>query len=772
MSIALPVWRLAVAHWPLLALCTLFLIVATIVFDDYGVSLDVWYQHHVGVATLDYLAGGGERALDQVDHPHDRYYGAVFEAPLVLLGRVLGLEDTRDILLSRHFLTHCFFLISGIFCYSLVYGIFKSRYLALIAMALFLLHPRLYAHSFFNSKDIPFLSMFMISLWLVHRAFRRDSLSAFLICGAGIALLVNLRIMGLILFAVVLGLRALDAILAGSTEKRKQTLLTTVAFSLSAILTYYAVSAWLWIEPIGEFSEAFRTLSNHPFEATNLFQGEILDAQDGISLEYIPVWMGITTPPVVMMLAVIGLFWILWQSLLHPKDVIHATHLRFQLVIIFLAIAPVLFIALSKATVYDHWRQVFFLYAPIAFLSICGIHWIMSRISYKYFWKRALIYTMMMFPVAIMILSMVRIHPLQDNYFSAMVDRNTPDYLVSQYQMGNPQYGWGVLEKIVHDHPDSNIFLPRVLFYDQNFLLPAEKQIQVTVAGDEKIWHGASGFSSERTPPHIVTKRFYSDRPVSDRYYVTKLYNNTLSVISGQYLGNSQEAIIRATLSSDPVIRSDLHDVHLYKPLVMIIKRECFSYITSFIYVHVYPRNPELLHATVRRSGFENYDFQIFYSSIIPGTDRCIFPVLLPDYPVVGIWIGGYDGSWQFWIDVEPFDASQLEVTGELLSSSIFDIHWDGDALTYVKDGCTDTEVETWFFLHVFPDDPGDLLFYRRQYGFDNLDFLLRQRGGRIGDRCIARVPLPAYPIASVRTGQYDATGQLWSVEFALPDRE
>ena len=67
---------------------------------------------------------------------------------------------------------------------------------------------------------------------------------------------------------------------------------------------------------------------------------------------------------------------------------------------------------------------------------------------------------------------------------------------------------------------------------------------------------------------------------------------------------------------------------------------------------------------------------------------------------------------------------------------------------------------------------PGDLLFYRRQYGFDNLAFLLHERGGRAGDRCIARVPLPAYPIASVRTGQYDETGQLWSVEFALPDQE
>ena len=755
MSIALPVWRLAVAHWPLLAVCALFLLVATTVFDDYGASLDAWNQHDIGAATLDYLAGGGERALNQVRVPHDRYYGAVFEAPLVLLGRVLGLEDTRDILLSRHFLTHCFFLISGIFCYSLVYGIFKSRYLALIAMALFLLHPRLYAHSFFNSKDIPFLSMFMISLWLVHRAFRRDSLSAFLICGAGVALLVNLRIMGLILFAAVLGLRALDVILAGSMEKRNRKLLTMGAFFLSAILTYYAVSAWLWVEPFGEFIEAFRTLSNHPNETTNVFRGEILDARNGIPLEYIPVWMGITTPPVVMLLAVVGLFWILWQTIRHPKGVIHATSLRFQVLIIFLAIAPILFIALSKVTIYGNWRQVYFLYAPVLLLSICGVYWIVSRINCEYFWRRALLHALMIFPVVATILSMVRIHPIQDNYFNTMVDRTTPELLFIQYHVSDwPQYGWAVLKEIVHDHPNSNIFLPRSPFYSQNLLLPTEKQIRFT------------NFSP------IISKRFYSDRPVVDRDYVTRIYNNTLSTVSGQYLENSSspEAIIRAALSSDPVVRSGLHDIHLYEPLMVIVKRECYPENRSDrIYIYIYPRDLDSLDEISRRYRSDNYDFPIVNNQIMPD-GQCIIPILLPDYPMVGVRAGGYDGSWHLWVDVEPFSAGEIEVTGELVVSSTFDIHWDGGALIYVRDGCTDKEADTQFFLHLFPENLTDLRPNRRRHGFGNFDFGLWQYGNRAGDRCIARVPLPSYPITSILTGQYDAAGRTWEVEFALPD--
>ena len=200
------------AHWPLAAVCALFLLVGALALDDYGVTQDTQHQRVIGKAALDYLAGDGERAFDQLPrHLDHRFYGAAFEAPLALLERIPGLEDARDVYRGRHLLTHLFFLAGGVFCYLLVLRLFNSRALALIALVLFLLHPRIYAHSFFNSKDVPFLAMFTISLYLVHRAFRRDTLAAFLLCGVGVGLLMNLRVMGVVLFAAVLALRALDS---------------------------------------------------------------------------------------------------------------------------------------------------------------------------------------------------------------------------------------------------------------------------------------------------------------------------------------------------------------------------------------------------------------------------------------------------------------------------------------------------------------------------------------------------------------------------------
>ena len=202
-------------HQALVAMLALFLCAGALALDDYIPSgLDMGAQRGIGNAALDYLAGDGERAFDQLTGPADEYYGAAFEAPLALVERLLGLDAPRDwdLYRVRFLLTHLFFLIGGGFCYLLVLRMFGNRALALLAVALFLLHPRLYAHSFINSKDLPFLAMFMASLYLVHRAFRRETLGAFLLCGVGIGLLVNLRVMGLLLFAAVLVLRALDMV--------------------------------------------------------------------------------------------------------------------------------------------------------------------------------------------------------------------------------------------------------------------------------------------------------------------------------------------------------------------------------------------------------------------------------------------------------------------------------------------------------------------------------------------------------------------------------
>ena len=84
-----------------------------------------------------------------------------------------------------------------------------------------------------------------------------------------------------------------------------------------------------------------------------------------------------------------------------------------------------------------------------------------------------------------------------------------------------------------------------------------------------------------------------------------------------------------------------------------------------------------------------------------------------------------------------------------------FDVHIDGNRVTYVKDPCVPADTEDTFFLHVIPADVDDLPEERRQYGFDNLDFSFESRGVMRDGACRASVDLPEYAFTRVRTGQY-----------------
>ncbi len=181
------------------------------VVGDYGVSIDEEVGWRNTQVTIDYALGVSE------DPPHgvDRYFGVAFRLPALLAECALGLQDSRDIYLTRHLLTHWFFIAGGFACGMLAYRTLGSRWVALFAMLMFLLHPRLYAHSFFNIKDIPFTAALIIALYLARRAFRKDTLGAFLLCGIGVGLAINLRVFGLMLLPMILAMRALDLWQAG-----------------------------------------------------------------------------------------------------------------------------------------------------------------------------------------------------------------------------------------------------------------------------------------------------------------------------------------------------------------------------------------------------------------------------------------------------------------------------------------------------------------------------------------------------------------------------
>ena len=94
-----------------------------------------------------------------------------------------------------------------------------------------------------------------------------------------------------------------------------------------------------------------------------------------------------------------------------------------------------------------------------------------------------------------------------------------------------------------------------------------------------------------------------------------------------------------------------------------------------------------------------------------------------------------------------------------------------GKELRYVREGCAAADTEPWFFLHIVPRAAAERPAPSREPGFDNRVFSFAEVGGRRArGQCAAQIPLPDYPIAALRTGQYiPGLSDLWSVELIVP---
>ena len=98
-----------------------------------------------------------------------------------------------------------------------------------------------------------------------------------------------------------------------------------------------------------------------------------------------------------------------------------------------------------------------------------------------------------------------------------------------------------------------------------------------------------------------------------------------------------------------------------------------------------------------------------------------------------------------------------------------------GNLLLYTRENCASPSPHTTtpFFLHITPADPADLPTHRH-HGFANWDFLFTDAGFRAdrpnGRRCIVERILPDYPIAHIRTGQFNHAGEIWSTEMSFPE--
>ena len=769
-----PVWALVV--------CAAFTAVGVAVLDDYGVSWDEFLQREIGLDTISYVLGQDDELMG--NHPrrdHLKFYGTAFELPLLIVERVLGLQDTRAILLSRHILTHLFFIASGFFCYLLTRRLFGSTAIALFAMLLFLLHPRLYAESFVNTKDLPLASMFMVALFLTHRAFSRDTVGAFLLCGLAVGILVNIRILGVVLFAAVPAVRALD-LLFDAGRGRKHAFITGGVFALAAMFALYATLPYLWANPIERAVEMFVTLSHHPMAFPILFQGEMIMGND-LPPHYIPTWVAITTPPVALLLGVAGIIAPIRRGWASPRDILRHGNLKFGFLLIGCLTITLIAVVVVTPTIHSGWRLMYFLYAPFCVLAAFGLHCLASVSGRTV--VRAAAYTLVGAGILVVVLQMVRIHPYQQAYFNFLVDRETPGLLGDQY----PLEYWGTsyldgLRWLTETYPDSHVHMSDSVsgHYPRNrAFLPESVRQKIVLKGEGETI--GDFYMTNHFDNYASKSRVAVFAPIVHR---REVYNNAVLSVAALDLSAADHTtagayrqIYRDAVTGSPVVSGSGFDVYHNEPekTLTYVNESCGpkDVFNNFM-LSLTPFDANNLPVYVKQRGENRRTLSFdFGEKGVKFDGKCLMVFQLPEYPIfhisIGHWLGGQYHSWGDLIELRAVERI-IEDAGDPVIRGKFDVSLGEDFLLYSREPCAPADISDKFFLHLIPADRDDLPDNRQQYEFDNLDFNFAQAGAISEGKCIARALLPDYPITRIRTGQYiPESGQVvWEAETSVEE--
>ena len=632
---------------------SLFLITGLAIVDDYGVSMDTGIQRDITINTLNYVLhddpGRWHKAADHL-------YGVAFEAPLLLLTeRVLGLEDPRHVHLARHVLTHLFFLIGGFCCYLLARRLSGDRLVALLVMLLFLLSPRLYAHSFFNSKDAVFASAFVMALLFASRAFDKDSVGAYRWCGAAAGLLVNLRIMGVVLFAVVLAFRLWAWFRAEEPAARRRAAATAGVFALWGIIVFFISLPYLWGDPIGRLAEMSAALSDHPHLAGNLFQGEMFSSA-ALPWDYVLRWFAISQPPVTLLLGLLGMgaLGLAARGAFRrgagagPGAAWGAAELRFGVLLATCFALPLVAFALLRPNAYHGWRHFYFLHGPFCLLAtfaLMGLRQLSAR-GLQRRWLGGVACALAAAGLCVVVVQMARLHPYQYLYFNFFVDRKTPERLRARYTMDyhlmavRQNYEYLLkrtsaaainLEK-KHLYPDLNLGA---------MILPAADRRRFT--------HDPS-----RDPDFYLVNpgawwKLLPGDPFPFVLHRIKVYNNTIATVSTPDLSRVDPVVAdeyrtlhRATMAGEPVARGGGFDVHLHGGQLAWVKEACEpGALRREFLLKLYP-----VEARFSRHPLRDRDYVEFEAYGVRLDGKCLGAARLPDFALTRARLG-QPGKWE-----------------------------------------------------------------------------------------------------------------------------
>ena len=501
--------NIAASYWPGNIIFLFTLALGLSVYQDYGISWDEPIQRGMGTTSYEYVFHNDTSLI----HFNERSHGVAFEMPLIAIERKMHITDQRDLFLMRHLVTHLFFLISAFFGYILCLRLFKDQFLACLGYLLIVFHPRIYAHSFFNTKDIPFLSALIILFAVTQIAFDKNKTVWYFLMALACAYATSIRAMGIMFAAGISAFFIADVVTA---YLRKEKIVKVATNFLLFIVAYCTllIAMWpiLWTRPVFHFKEEFEALSHIYWHGFILLNG-ITYPGENLPWYYVPEWFSITTPALWVITGFAGIIWLIISFIGKPVAYLTNTSQRNFLLYAICFTIPVFMVIVLKSILYDDWRHLYFIYPSFVMLVLFTLS------KFKDGWKRILVICLCLLQVGETAAFMIKNHPLENVYFNNFVSHK-PEYLKTHFDLDY----WGCADKqgieylLAHDNSDSvKIWWSLDPVGNNRMIIPSSSRERVILVDS---LHANYFMTNWRNHP--------DDYPFPNTFYELKVLNSTV----------------------------------------------------------------------------------------------------------------------------------------------------------------------------------------------------------------------------------------------------
>lgn len=496
----------------------LLLIYGCFAFNDYGISVDENVERNTCLVTYKYLVPSvADIVTDSVNFPEiealdtytDRYYGVAVQLPTVAAEHLFGFRlSLRTVYLIRHFYTFLLFYGAVIVFYFLTRRLTGSRWGALFGVVMLTLSPRMLAESFYNIKDIVFLSFVIYNLYAGVCFLDRPTVKNGMALAVVSALCINVRVVGAVVLAACLttgfvreivglsaGLKEGGNPKSGAAPKGAVQSFIRVGLLFVMVLVvslgFYILSLpVLWKNPIAELVNTVKTFSDFTNWNDIFWYRGYPVRGNNLPRSYLFVWIFISTP--VLYLALFGLgiaerfgAWVgALRAAARGKKRLETfpafwNHIFFGMVLVI----PLGYVVLRRPTLYNGWRHFYFLYAVIMIYALYGALFLW-RLAAGWDEKcrrktmRIICAAFLSVPMAVIFGWMVKNHPYEYMYFNPFV-RN---YALRNFELDYWAVSEAELFGYICDHDDREeikLWCTFSDYYKSVSMLPKEDQARL-----------------------------------------------------------------------------------------------------------------------------------------------------------------------------------------------------------------------------------------------------------------------------------------------------